>query len=839
MAPPSPPPALVVGGLQLHVATEPDALSGAVYLWFDVGSIDEGPDEVGAAHFLEHMLFKGTARLDIGEAAARIEGMGGDLNAWTSADELVLHAVVPAGDTLEALDVLLDMASRPRMDPEEVERERQVILDEIRGYADDTETVASEALQASMFRGHAYGRPVLGTEPSVSALRHEQLQAFHRRHIHPGRALLAVTSPLPLEAVRERLLPALRDWPKGAARAPLSLPSNGEPGTAQRLRVRHGGATVHFGSRTPGHGHADLPALDVLAAALGQGAAALLPQALELQAGVASGTWAALSTQRAGGALELGFQVGQTEEAVPLALDVLDGVVRDGIDGERVSRAIDGMLCDLRFSHETVDGRTSDQAFQLAVHGDPYYAERQRQRLAAVTPEDVHEVARKVLLPERRHLVVLDQEVAPAKVRRWHARRLPPAPVRRDTPEVVNLDGLTAVLLPDGAPLGAIHIHMGGGQLLEPERVAGLSRAWAGVVTRGAGPWDATGFASRADALAMVLDGYAGRASMGLAASLPADRLLQGLELALSALVDPHLDPVDVDHLVEELMDDEAALHDRASAMAQEALHRALFPGHPWGRPAGGTPSSLDRIRSATLRRLHERAVVRRNVVVAVAGGRSSGAVLRRLEALSAALPDRPSPGLSPPGSALQSVRHRGGGQTQGAVVMGVRVEAHTPERRQELAVLAALLDSQSGRLFMELREARGLAYGVWAAAEVPAGQPQGAFTLGLTVDPSRADEAREALERSWRRLLTDGPEADELTRTTRMLAGHAALARERVAGRARAMVRLVVAEQPYPVADVRSALLSIDKARLAPVLEELAAASPRVAVALPEDESS
>ncbi len=839
MAPQPPPPVPLVGGLQLHVATEPDAHSGAVYLWFDVGSIDEGPDEIGAAHFLEHMLFKGTARLGIGEAAARIEGMGGDLNAWTSADELVLHAVVPAGDTLEALDVLLDMASHPRMDPEEVERERQVILDEIRGYADDTETVASEALQASLFHGHAYGRPVLGTKTGVSALRHEQLHAFHRRHVHPGRALLAVTSPLSFEAVQERLSPALRGWREGEARSPLSLPSTGDRGEAQRLRVRHGGATVHLGSRTPGHGHPDLPALDILAAALGQGAAALLPQALEIQAGVASGTWAALSTQRAGGALQLGFQVGQTEEAVPVALDVLDTVVRDGIDGERVARAIDGMLCDLRFSHETVDGRTSDQAFQLAVHGDPYYTERQRQRLAAVTPEEVHAVAQKVLLPERRHLVVLDHEVPAAKVRRWHARRLPPPPPRCDTPEVVDLDGLTAVLLPDGAPLGAIQIHMRGGQLLEPERVAGLSRAWAGVVTRGAGPWDATAFASRADALAMVLDGYAGRASMGLAASLPADRLLQGLELAVSALVDPHLDSVDVDHLVEELLDDEAALHDRASAMAQEALHRALFPGHPWGRPAGGTPSSLDRIRSATVRRLHQRAVVRRNVVVAVAGGRSSGAVLRRLEELVAALPDGPGPSLSPPGPGLQSVRHRGGGQTQGAVVMGVRVEAHSPARRQELAVLAALLDSQSGRLFMELREARGLAYGVWAAAEVPAGQPQGAFTLGLTVDPGRAEEASEALECSWRRLLADGPGEEELARTTRMLAGHASLARERVAGRARAMLRHVVAGQPYPVDDVRTALLSIDRARLAPVLEELASASHRVAVALPEGEPS
>ncbi len=827
-------PPIQVGDLTVHVVCEPTAHSGALYLWFDVGAVDEAADEQGAAHFLEHMLFKGTDSFGVGEAAARIEGMGGDLNAWTSADELVLHAAVPAEDVLAALDVLLEMASRPRFDPEEVERERQVILDEIHGYADDTETVAAEALQASLYGDHPYGRPVLGTERSVAALRREQLVAFHRRHLHPGRAILAVTSPLPSSAGEERVRPWLARWPVGERRQPLPLPTP-RPGAAHRVKGDFGGATVQLAVPTVPHGHPDLPALDVLAACLGQGAAALLPEALELESGVASGSWAALATQRAGGALELGFQVGQTEEAVPQALAVLDQVVADGIDGERVARAIDGILCDMRFANETVDGRTSDRVFQLAVHGDPAHAERQRQAIAAVTAGQVQEVARRVLAPEHRHLVVLDPEVRPAKVRAWHSRR--PTVVASepsDLPERHDLGGLTVALLPDGSELSAIQVHLRGGQALEPPRVAGLARAWGALVTRGAGARNAPAFAARTDALAMVLEGYGARASMGLAASLPTDRLLHGLDLVADALVDPHFDPVDVDHIVEEMLDDEAALHDRAATVASEAVFQALFPDHPWGRPVGGTPSSIDRIRPGTVQRFHKQAAVRGNVVIAVAGGRCPAAVLRRLEELAEALPAGAGPTLPGADVAPRPVRPRHGGQTQAAVVAGVRVDANDADRRRALAVLSSILDSQSGRLFMELREAHGLAYGVWAGADVPVGTPYGAFTLGLTSEPSRANEARDALLASWRRLVEQGPSDDEVRRTTRMLAGHVAMGRERVGGRARALLRHVVDGQPYGLDEVRRALLAIDAAALRPLLDELGAQVPAVSVVRP-----
>ena len=208
-----------------------------------------------------------------------------------------------------------------------------------------------------------------------------------------------------------------------------------------------------------------------------------------------------------------------------------------------------------------------------------------------------------------------------------------------------------------------------------------------------------------------------------------------------------------------------------------------------------------------------------------------------QLERLAEGLEDGPPPTLPVPSSALGSTRTRRGGQSQGAVILGVRVHAGTPERRRALAVLASLLDSQSGRLFMDLREARGLAYGVWATAQVSSVLPEGVLSLGLTMSPERASEARDALVASWRLLLGHGVTVQEVDRTTRMLAGHAAMARERVAGRARAAVHHIVGGQPLELKAFQDGLRGVDPSVLGSVLEELRAAPVRVAMALPREE--
>ena len=150
----------------------------AVYLWLRVGSADEMAHQSGVAHFLEHMLFKGAGNHGVGEAVTKVEGLGGEINAWTSFESTVLHATVPAGRDALVLELLGEMAFQPHIDSVEFERERKVVLEEIREALDSPGQVLADCQRAKAWGDHPYSQPILGTVESVSSLGLNAMKAF-------------------------------------------------------------------------------------------------------------------------------------------------------------------------------------------------------------------------------------------------------------------------------------------------------------------------------------------------------------------------------------------------------------------------------------------------------------------------------------------------------------------------------------------------------------------------------------------------------------------------------------------------------------------------------------
>lgn len=823
-----------VDGLRLFVDTVPSPVVSA-HLWFDVGAADEAEGEHGAAHFLEHMLFKGTARRGVGEVAAAIEGMGGDLNAYTSWDETCFFATVEADAWREALDVLFDMTRHSRLDPDEVERERLVILDEVAGYADDPDAVAADTLVAMRYGDHPYARPVLGGAEAVAGLSRDTLHRFWQAHYHPGRAILVISGPVDPDEAEAEVRRLRAGWALGLTRSPLARASDRPAAAVRLLGGRFETTTVQLAWPAPPLGHPDLAAHEVLAAALGQGASSLLPRVLELDAGVATRSWASVDAQREGGMIEIGFQPTDTLEALQAATGILERAWRSGVDGEAVARAREGLLTDQIFDTETVEGRAGEWVQAIAHRGGPEAIEADRRALAAVTSADVRRVARQALAPEHRQVVVVDRRARAAAIE--EALAPPPSrPLRAARPagpEVHHLHGLRVALLPDDGPLAAARVICEGGQWLEPERTPGLARLWAETVTRGAGERPAQAFAERMDALAAWLDGTSGRSSHGLSLSLPADRLELGLELMFDALLDPHFDPVDVGHATEELLEDVESRVDRPEQVASEALWAALWPNHPWRHPVGGTSGSLRRLKAKAVERFHEDTVRQGRLTLAISGGFDPDTVLEQLAELAAELPEpEPLPTVPAPGRP-RSPRPQTAGTRQAAVQAGLRLGPDDDaQRRLPLHVAATLLDSQSGRLFLELREARGLAYSVWASADLaPRG---GLFTLGLSCAPERVDEGAAGLREAFQRLVDEGPTVDELERAVRLLRGGVAMRRQRVVGRASDLAWATHLDRPYDLPGLRERLDALTPDAIRAALQAVAGAGLEMAVAAP-----
>jgi len=820
----------------LAVQPLPDSPVASVQLWIEAGASDEDPKEAGVAHFVEHMLFKGTARRGIGQAAAEVEALGGDLNAWTSWDETVIHATLEAGAATEAVDVVLDMASSSLLDATELDREKLVVLEEIRGYEDDPDAVASDRLLHLVFGQHPYGRPVIGWPATVSALDRAAVETFWRTHYHPSRAILAVAGPIDAAALATEVSRRIASWPQGRPRTALADAGRPPGGGLDRLDRDFGSAVVQIGWPGPPIGDPDLPALDVLVAALGQGAASRLVVALDLDAGVASNASADVAAWRAGGAIQAGFLCGDTEEAIRIAVRELTAASRGAVSGTAIARARDGILADLLFATETADGVAADLAWSLARTGDPHERERYRRAVAAVTAADVRRVARTWLDPEAMRIVVIDREADAAKLASAVVPSSPrPIGQPRSTtePEIHEVHGAKVAILPDGGEIAGFRVLGFGGQLLEDAKVAGISEAWSRLVLRGGGDLDATAFGEKLDALGAGMEAFASRSLVGFQGTVPAANAVELVELLGDVLVEPRLDPADWDNVREEILDDIAAQVDRPGQVAAEALARGLWPDHPWRLPALGTAASLARIGVRALLRLHQATVTRANLAFAVVGGVEPDAVLSALEPVIAALPEG-HPIAAPVARAppLGSVAPRHAGKEQATVVWGVRGLDYDDPDRTALSVAGNVLDSQSGRLFLSLREARGLAYGVWAHPELGVGG--GMFSAGLSTDPARVKEAATALRRELQSLTRDGPTDAELARVRRMLAGLAAMRHQRVSGRAGDLGWALRTGHPFGLPALRARLAAVGADDVRRVLGRIGLDHPLKVVVLP-----
>jgi zinc protease len=798
---------ILESGLDLVVEPRNALPIVACQLRIAAGAADEVPGEIGASHFVEHMLFKGTERLGVGELARRFDALGGDINAYTTHDETVVYFAVPAEGFFEALDLLAEMSFGPRLakgarasnvatgpgvhfDPQEVERERRVILDEIRGGLDEPERVLGEALAHRCWTVHPYGRPVIGTTEGVAALTTEAIAAFHDRFYTASNASLVVvgaTDPNEVASVADRLF----GGSSVRAEKPVRPVEPPQPDLRiVRVNRDFSQQLVEVAFRVPGHRHPDLPAIDLLVSALGEGQGAVLPGHLKLELGLALSAWADCEVGSDGGTFIAGFAPaeGALDDAVRALGTRLRDVSEHGVPLDAFQRARTAILADRIYQGETVEGRAATLSWYTGTFGDPEAEATYRGRIQALKPVDVAEVARRYLRLERSTVALLGpdtdlswEEVAELLMPRRSPRPFLPGRIQRRahrvpwSPRVHRFtlgNGLTVLVEPDpAAGTTALRIEGVGGSLVEKPESAGHTRAWADLLMEGAGEYDAVSFARAVEALAGSFLAGSGRSTFGISAEFPSDLFMVGLPLALLPLTSPRFDADAVEREREALEEDLRTRADDPGSVAVDALWALLWPGHTYRLPPTGTPGSLRRLSAGGLRALHSRLIHPANLVLAVAGAVDPNQVRDDVQRL---LPSLGSGSYSLPprrsGPLLRHNRDITGEWEESQVFLGFRGCSFRDEERWPLEVLATILGGQGGRLFIELREQAALCYGV-SATNVEAWDP-GAFICSMGTSPEKIDEAKEALDAVIQGLHDHPPDEAEVARARAVLYG-------------------------------------------------------------------
>lgn len=407
---------LLPNGVRVITQELPDVYSVTTSIWAGTGSAYEAADEGGLSHVLEHMLFKGTGRRNYQQIAQMLEDVGGQMNAFTSR-EYTCYYTRSLNESFElCLDLLSDMYLDSQFPAEEWAKERGVILEEINMYEDEPDDLVGELFNRTLFAGHPYGLPVIGTTASVSGFERRHIDAYCRAHYAPAHTVLAVAGNVKREQVLELAAKYLgHSWAEEAGRPHWDKPELPAPGyAAGRIFTHKEIEQVHVTLGVPGL-PGDVPdfyTLNILNGILGGGVSSRLFQEVREKRGLTYSVCSTVAPQAFGGSFSA-YASTSPQKAVEL-LQVLGcemaKMAAYGVTEEELARAQmqfkAGLLMSLESSANVMVrlGR-AEILYQKVRNIEDLVAD-----VMAVTPQAVQQMAERLLKPEKLVLALVGPE---------------------------------------------------------------------------------------------------------------------------------------------------------------------------------------------------------------------------------------------------------------------------------------------------------------------------------------------------------------------------------------------------------------------------------------------
>jgi len=387
-------------GSALAAELAPGARSFAAGFWFPIGSRHEAPHERGFVHFVEHMVFKGTARRSAEAVSREIDRVGGYLNAFTDRDSICIHCLVPAKAWRLALDMLCDMTFSSIFAPGDFERERDIIVSEILAARDDPEECSHDELLSAIWPGDPLSRTIAGEPADLRAAGRDGLYSFYRGHFTPEKLLAAVAGPVPPDEVAHELDELLSGI---EARPALPGPSEATPLFATaRTYARAPIGQVHYyvaAQLDPPFSERDYYAMAALNGAVGEAASSRLFMSLREREALCYSVYSAFSMGRSE-CLWIASANVSTKDLPRLSEGMereLDAVARRGLGETECADAISRLAGSLELSLDDIDYRMRRIGRQILFQGSALDPQESASLIADLDSDDLESMALRLL----------------------------------------------------------------------------------------------------------------------------------------------------------------------------------------------------------------------------------------------------------------------------------------------------------------------------------------------------------------------------------------------------------------------------------------------------------
>lgn len=389
-------------GLNSVIVPMEDTPTATVMVMVNAGTRFESAQVNGISHFLEHMFFKGTEnRPSSHKVAVALDSIGAESNAFTWYDHTAYFGKVQAGKTQEILDVLSDIYKNPLFPEDEIEKEASVIQEEIRKYDDNPSINVHYAFHEQIYGDHPLGRPVLGSEKTVSEIQQSNLITYRDTHYSPANTVVAVAGSMNEEVIRKEVADKFSTLKPSTPPEPDNAPAD-TSSTDDRLLVREKDSQqTHLivGTTTINRANDRRPALDVLSTLVGKGQSSRLYNKLREEMGVCYSVGTDVEYFSDTGLFKMvaGVDTNRVPESVSAMVNVLTSVAQDPIPDDEFTKAKEHRVGNYLLNHETTDEVARDLARQSVLEDSVEPPQVYAQKLRNVSKEEVINEAESLL----------------------------------------------------------------------------------------------------------------------------------------------------------------------------------------------------------------------------------------------------------------------------------------------------------------------------------------------------------------------------------------------------------------------------------------------------------
>ncbi len=763
----------------------------AVQIWVKAGSAYEKDSQAGITHLIEHMIFKGTEKRGPGELAKTIESLGGTINAYTSYDYTVYHCVVPSAWLDTALDILEDAVFHSKFDPDELEREKKVVLEEMKMREDRPQVMLYEDLMKTAYRRYPYRRPIIGNEKTVTSFTRDDILDYMKERYKPCNISVVIAGDVDTAAA----ISSTKKYFGKEANAgctPAVFPH--EPTQAnpryniRRMDCQEGYLAIAF-SGIPGFNNDDVPALDLLSAYLSDGDSSLLVSTLKNRLQLVHSIHASAFTPKGPGLFEI------TADIDPNKLDtVLTEILArmfqlqdSGIPARELKRARTQVLTDFIYSQETMEGEARKLGVFQTLAGNASKEQQYLEKIRKVTAEDIQAVCKKymhpnaisisMVMPENAHVSIDGNklgaiiEKASAKARGETETRAAGSTAKRfSLPNGATLLTLEA----KDIPTVAVRIAFPGGLRYETPEDNGIFNLLARAWKKGTAMHSAEAIAEIIDGMGASISGFSGQNSFGLQGRFTTENFRKGLALMAEILLSPTFPDKEVEKLKPIILAQIRQQDDYLPGVAVREFRKLLFSPHPYGMDRLGRPETVIKFSSDDLMKIYKSYAVPDRAVISVVGDIETQELRQEMRDLfrswtSESMAFLPTPPDPEPVTTPKIVSiHRE--KQQEHIVLGFMGTGVNSPDRFPMEILNAILSGQGGRLFVDLRDKKSLAYSVTSFAGF--GIDIGSIACYIACAPEKKREAQKGLWSEIYRIQQELPRKEELQRAKNWLIG-------------------------------------------------------------------